>query len=146
MELALRFLVFRKKKEADLSRIGDVGEFLTDSMVSLIENKRFDRQEEERIFRKTFDYLATNYGLDAFRRYDPMKKKHLGGFLHSAFEVVALGIGFHDGKSKASASAFASQVQGMWTDLSFQQWSGSGVRASSRIPKLIPLGRGLFRP
>jgi hypothetical protein len=32
----------------------------------------------------------------------------------------------------------------MWADAKFVENSGSGVRASSRVPKIVPFGRALF--
>jgi hypothetical protein len=34
----------------------------------------------------------------------------------------------------------------VWKNPTFKNWSGSGIRASSRIPKLVPLGREIFKP
>lgn len=144
MELALRFIVFRKMKETKLSQIRDLGEFLTDEMVDLIKKQKIDWDTETDVFRKTFTNIATLYGPDVFRRYDPSKKRHAGGFLLSAFEVVAIGIAFYDGEISDSDSDFRKKVKAMWSKAYFKQWSGSGVRASSRIPKLVPLGRKIF--
>ena len=146
VELVLRFLILRQMNEIELTEMRDVGEFLTDAMVSLISEQQLEQTEEEEIFRATFEKMAQILGPDAFRRYDPAKGKHLGGFLLSAFETVALGIGFHGGQVSGDAATVVEKVRGLWSNEHFQQWSGSGVRASYRIPKLIPLGREIFEP
>jgi uncharacterized protein with ParB-like and HNH nuclease domain len=51
MEIALRYLVFRRLSEGDLQGIGDVGEFLTDKMTGLAEDKNYDRTKEGKLFR-----------------------------------------------------------------------------------------------
>jgi hypothetical protein len=145
MELVLRFIIFRSMGSAKLSKIGDVGDFLSDEIVDLITKGRIDQDEEEKTFRQTFRAIATNYGADAFRRYDQKKKRHFGGFLLSTFEIVAMGIGFHGGGFNGNKNDFAERIKKMWSDKVFQTNSGSGVRASSRIPKLVPLGRKLFK-
>jgi len=146
MELALRFIIFRTMEEKELSLIRDVGEFLTDYMVKLIEDLKFNKKEEKVIFEKTFDTIYESYGTDAFRRYDESKERHLGGFLLSAYEVIAMGLGYHGGElSDGKPSDLISNIRGIWQDGTFKSWSGSGVRASSRIPKLIPLGRKIFK-
>ena len=145
MELALRFIIFRSMKSSNLTRIGDLGEFLTDEMVKIIRNRSFNRDKEKAIFRESFKSIESFYGSDIFRRYDASKKRHVGGFLLSAYEVAALGIGYHGGKIVGSKPEFRSKVQSMWSDEVFKNWSGSGVRASSRIPKLVPLGRKLYK-
>jgi hypothetical protein len=146
VELVLRFLILRQMNETELTEMGDVGEFLTDAMVSLISEQQMDQTEEEEVFRSTFENIARILGPDAFRRYDPDKRKHLGGFLLSAFETVALGIGSHGGQVSGDDATVAEKVRGLWSNEHFQNWSGSGVRASYRIPKLIPLGRQVFEP
>jgi len=128
-----------------LSQIHDVGEFLTDSMVNIIQRSSYDRDDEADIFQRTFGNISDNYGSDAFRRYDTSKKKHMGGFLLSAYEVIAIGLGYHRGELPRGRDDVGKRIRAMWSNETFKEWSGSGVRASSRIPKLIPLGRKLFK-
>jgi hypothetical protein len=65
----------------------------------------------------------------------------------SAFEAVGLGVGLNcDGLSALDTTGIAGKVQNLWTDPSFIDNSGSGVRASTRLPRIVPYGRELFRP
>lgn len=144
LELVLRFLIFRQMKKDKLSALKDVGEFLTEKMVDLINDKQFDYNEERCVFLKTFELISDTLGNNAFRRYVPQKGNYYGGFLLSGFEVVALGIGYHGGGLSLSNNDLESKIRSIWTDKHFQQYSGSGARANTRIPKLIPFGRGLF--
>ena len=147
VELVLRFLVLRKLEESGLPRTGDIGDFLTDAMMDL--SPKFPKfcKREESAFKSTFDLLAEDVGADAFRRYDSSRNRFTGGFLISAFEAVALGLGFH-----ASDPIFIprqdllQRIRGLWTNPVFAMSSGSGVRASIRIPKVVKLGRELFKP
>jgi hypothetical protein len=127
---------------AELKSIRDIGDFLTDRMMELPD--RIDRDEEEAAFRKTFATLAATVGPNAFRRYDVKKQKFLGGFLLSTYEVVALGIGYHSLRRDYRASEIEDTVKKMWSDPIFVKNSGPGVRASLRLPNLVPLGRRLF--
>ena len=52
MELALRFIIFRSMKSSNLTRIGDLGEFLTDEMVKIIRNRSFNRDKRKLFFAK----------------------------------------------------------------------------------------------
>lgn len=146
LELALRFIIFRRMAEDDLSTIRDVGEFLTDTMVELIRDEQLDLDEEGVAFRTTFEVIDRSLGVNAFRRYDVQRQRYYGGFILSAFEVVALGIGYHGGCLAIDDEELVPVVEGIWSKEFFQQWSGSGVRGSTRIPKLIPLGRQTFSP
>jgi Protein of unknown function DUF262 len=144
MELVLRFVVFRNMQRSALNSLGDVGEFLTDQATALAKNKQFDYDAEEVAFRTTFSLLNAQLGSDSFRRYDPQKKKFVGGFLVSAFEAVALGLGYNYKVAERIASHIPEKVKGIWTNRLFTGYSGSGVRASSRVPKVVPFGRKLF--
>jgi Protein of unknown function DUF262 len=146
MELVLRFVVFRKMKKSLLGNLGDVGEFLTDQATSLAKDKKFDYETEEEAFRTTFSVLNDQLGSDSFRRYDPVKNKFVGGFLVSAFEAVALGVGFNYRTVEQNANKVPQKVRLIWTDRKFTDYSGSGVRASSRVPRIVPFGRTLFAP
>lgn len=144
MELVLRFLVFRTMPDADLGKIGDMGDFLTDKAVELAEKRDFDSATEERAFRVTFLTLQQQLGSNAFRRYDWQKGQFVGGFSVSAFEAVALGVGFNYQTSSALNTDIAAKVQQLWKEPEFINNSGSGVRASSRVPKIVPYTRSLF--
>ena len=150
LELVTRFLVFRSLEESQLGSIGDIGEFLTDSMVEFAAHDGFQQAKsvEEEAFRVTFSSLATSLGDRSFRKYDTVKERHLGGFLISAFEPVALGIGYNFAHYTGGTGVEGIEDKGkeLWADCNFLSRSGSGVRASTRIPSNIPLGRYLFAP
>jgi hypothetical protein len=144
MELVLRFLVFRTMPPAELAAVADMGEFLTDKAVALASDKSFDRSGEEKAFKATFALLSSALGSDSFRRYDVGKRKFVGGFSVSAYEVVALGVGYNYKQLRQDPSDIADIAKAFWTDPEFTRNSGSGVRASTRVPKIVPLGRRKF--
>lgn len=144
MEIALRYIVFRRLPEADLLRIGDVGDFLTDRITSIAEDGHFDRNSEGEHFKNLFRFLNLTMGSDACRRFSPEKNKFTGGFSVSAFEVVAIGMGKWL-PQHVSASDLNRIVQEVWSNPEFIDESGSGIRASTRIPKTVKLGRDLFQ-
>jgi hypothetical protein len=144
MELVLRFIVFRTMPPAALTNIGDLGEFLTDKAKLLAQDKTFDLKKEEKIFRETFALLESVFGDDAFRRHDKRKDRFSGGFSVSAFEALAIGIGYNPKKAIADPAAVLKKVQKMWEDPNFTENSGSGIGASARVRKIIPYGRTTF--
>lgn len=146
MELVTRFLTFRKLPEDKLSTVGDIGDFLNDHLESLHAMSKKQKQVEELAFRNTFQLIYKELEDDAFTRFDKSKDRFLGGFLISAFEVVALGLGYSihaDGRDNA-VHGLRERVKGIWSNPEFSDYSGSGVRASIRIPKIVPLGRKTF--
>lgn len=145
MELALRFVLLARIPEADVKAIGDVGAFLTDRVSEVAQDKKFRRGEAKQLFEDTFNVLAEVLDELAFKRYSTKKKKHEGGFLLSLFEVVALGVAYNIAEGTLCAKQdIAKRARSVWTEKAFTEWATSGVNASRRLPRLIPLGRRLF--
>ncbi len=141
-ELVMRFVALRTLDEGELSAIGDIHEFLTDTAKANASDPDFGYDREEAAFHATFAALASAAGENCFRRYDSAKGKHLGRFLISAYEAVAIGLGYHAGTPGWEAPVdLRRRIQELWDDPDFRRNSGSGKRASQRIPKVIPIGR-----
>ena len=152
LELVTRFVVFRSLPEQYLSSVGDLREFLTDRIVDLAQSSDFEKSKatEEEAFRFTFSRLAGSLGEDSFRKYDPDRNRHLGGFLISAFEPVAMGLGYNYQSYADNPGVRMPDLRkvsrDLWSDNAFLEHSGSGVGLSSRIRANIPLGRRLLAP
>ena len=150
LELVTRFLVFRNLEERELSSIGDLGEFLNDRIVELASSEDFEQIKlvEEEAFRRTFDLLAASLGDRSFRKYDAAKSRHSGGFSISAFEPIALGVGYNSKQYDlgVAVGSIEETAKELWHNKEFLKRSGTGVRASTRIPANVPLGRQLFHP
>ncbi len=150
LELALRFIVLRRVPEGDLRNIGDIGDFLDKGSLKFAQAADFAGRAliEKQAFEFTFQTLADTLGENSFQRYDPNKQKYLGMFLISSFEAIALGLGYHyeEFKEGANLPDIRNGAVGLWTTKDFTDNSGSGIRASSRIPHIVPLGRKVFAP
>ena len=148
IELVVRFIVFRRITPEELREIGDIGEFLTDEIVRLAQSEDFDKGREEAAFRFTFALLAEALQDSAFKRYDASKQRFLGGFLLSVYEVLALGLdaNFETYEDGVPVRQIRETAQELWSDEQFRYRTGSGIRASSRLPYTIPIGREYFRP
>jgi len=125
--------------------VGDIGEFLNDRLSYLDTLSLSEKHNEGNAFRNTFKYIFGELEEHAFQRYDTVKSRFLGGFSISGFEVVALGIGYNImDPNWSEIDDCESKVQSIWSNPEFKDKSGSGVRASTRIPIIVPLGRSLF--
>ena len=144
MELALRFIVFAKLDLEDYDKTKDIGEFLTDKMVEIANANDFDRDDIEDRFKGTFSLLNASLESNSFRRYDPINKKFKGGFLLSSFEVIAYGLGFNY-PDVPDSKEIPLIIKNIYENEEYKNASGSGVRANSRLPKLLPLGRKIFK-
>ncbi len=150
LELVTRFIVFRRMEEEGLRKVGELGHFLTDRIAAMAEPAvlRETMETETKAFKFTFSHLANSLGENSFRKYDTQKQAHTGGFSISAFEPIAMGLGYNyetlctAGSSSLPNIAYVSKQ--LWADQDFVKNSGSGVRASTRVRNNIPLGRRMF--
>lgn len=149
LELVLRFLVFRGIPQAGLRNIGDLGDFLTDQMTALASTNALVDVAAEEAFRFTFEILRISLEDESFKKYELQRDRFVGGFLISAFEAVAIGIG-HNARAIRGAGDLENwvrhRVRTLWQRREFLEGTGSGIRASQRIPVTIPLGREIFTP
>lgn len=148
MDLALRFVVFRTLDPEELKKAKDINEFVTDKMLEIARNVEFDFEKEASAFKATFSILNKSIGADCFHRYDVQKQKFLGGFLLSAFEAVALGVGYNYEEVWDIQENFdiLERIKELWADKNFLKRIGSGKTASLRMPRIVPIGRELFKP
>jgi hypothetical protein len=105
--------------------------------------KDLDSRHIKKAFDVTFNMLNEAMGEDSFKRYK--NDKFLGGFLLSAYEVVALGIGYHY-ENPIPTDQIRNRIKSIWSHPTYQKWSGAGVNAARRLPYLIRLGREEFSP
>lgn len=143
LELALRFLIFSDINTQELNQLGDVGIFITEKMRCLAVDDNFDKASWEELFRKTFDLLSNNLSDESFKRYDIGKHKFTGGFLLSQYEVVAYGVG-NNLKNNNSIIDIREKAASIWSDKRYTDWSGSGITATRRLPRILPFGREVF--
>lgn len=141
IELALRFLIFTTLQMESFDRSKDVGQFITEQMVTMF-SEGFDRAAAENKFKNTFNHIIASVGENSFRRFHNNNFK--GGFLLSPYEVIAYGLGYNWPNIPNQIETLE-RVKNLFQNATYQQWSGTGVKANSRLPHLLPLGRDLFK-
>jgi len=150
LDLVLRFLVARKLEEHEVKNASNLQDFLRENMLKIADPKLSDDAyyaEEEQAFKQTFDFLCNKLkdGSNCFRRYDPEKKKFVGGFLLTPYEVFALGIGYHYNTVCEHPNKYHDIIKQFW-ESNYPQIESkvTGVNAMARLRVTIPLGRKLF--
>jgi hypothetical protein len=150
LELVVRFLALGDASDNELRQIAQLGEFLDDFAIRTALDAHYDRDRRAQDFGRTFELIDRALGDSAFRRYDPASERFLGGFLVSAFETIAIGVGSNidawDRFPGDAGSELADRVKALWANPTFRDNSGSGVNAFRRVPVLVPLGREVFAP
>jgi hypothetical protein len=144
MELALRFITLRQIKEERLSKIGNIGEYLTAEIVPFVELDATARQQEESVFKSTFSLLYDAGGAALLRRWDSKQERPVGPFSLTAFETLALGIGYYDANSRITREHVITKRDELWGSPSYRAGFSTGQRADQRMRKTVPLGRELF--
>jgi Protein of unknown function DUF262 len=144
IKILSRFLVLRTIDPANLKKLGDVDNFFTDKMTGIAKDTDYDLQEESYAFTKTFELLNKCTSGESFRKYDLNKNKFSGGFLLAPFEAIALGIGYNYESSTNDPTDLREKIISLWSNTEYTSAFGRGKDASSRLPKLIPLGRKFF--
>ena len=151
LELLLRFLIFRSMDEATLGKIPnkEISDFITDYTINFPKKSELNYEVEETAFNITFKILSEQLEENSFRKYSPQKGKFLGGFLVSAFEAVALGLGYHYEKLANTKIDVDDRVKKLWSDPRFTSSlggsPGGSINTRKRIQTILPVGRELFQ-
>ncbi|MGW3367289.1 DUF262 domain-containing protein [Streptosporangium canum] len=144
MELALRFVTLRRLPQARLSTIGNIGDFLSDELVPLVEQDPSFLSREQEVFQQTFSLLRRGLGAEGLRKWNLAKSRAEGPFSLTAFETLALGIGFNVDSREIETDEIEIKQHRLWSEPQFASGYATGLRADTRMRKTIPYGRQLF--
>lgn len=140
MELALRLLAY---KFFPYDGKLDAQDYINAAMIDMME-KKIHKSGVELDFVNAFRLFADALGKDSFRKYSG--NKFSGAFSLAAFETAAYGVLVNIADINDNGKFdLAAKVKDMWSHPIFVRNSGSGVRATSRLSKLLPLGKELFQ-
>ncbi len=144
-ELVSRFLSLKGIQPEELSAIKDLGSFLDKKIISFFIDNKAHWDQVETIFKRTFDLIYTVVGPDAFKRYDAGKDIFFGGFIVSAFEMIALGIANNIDYWEAHQGDIQQKIKECWIKINHDGISWKGYSASGRLPKTIAIGQDIFK-
>lgn len=146
LELITRFVVLATCPTSQLNGINELGTFLTDKIVEIANDDNFKKNEVEEVFKKTFDYLSKQFGENSFRKYNHKKETYMGGSLVSLFEIVAVALArvLLNGGEFPNDSEFEKAHRDLSQNETLKEFTKSGVRSSTRIPKTINFGQSML--
>lgn len=144
MELALRFVFLRRIPTTRLASLGNIGEFLTSELVAFVEWDESRLEKERAAFLKAFQILHDSGGADILRRFNTVRSRSEGPFSLTAFEAIALGIGFTLPEVEPTPDKVQEKRISLWSDPQFAAGHATGLRADQRMKNTIPFGRSLF--
>jgi len=146
LELVIRFLVLhaRPADKLTLSSLRDFTQVLDDESVALASRYPAAAQDLESTFCKTFDFISSHGEDNVLRKWDPVKYEFRGSFLVTAFEVFAMGIGYHISINSAHKTDIVATAKEFWSRPDMQGGFATGRSTERRISEFVPLGRELM--
>lgn len=146
MEVVLRFLVYRITDLNTIKGNEDVGQFLTDQMISIIErNDQNYLENEAKVFHETFEYLDILLGENSFKKFEITKNKFSGAFSISAFEVLITGISRNIETLKLIQNEeIVQKIKDIYQNPKFLEITKSNARPITRFKKLTELSLEYF--
>ncbi|WP_120340028.1 DUF262 domain-containing protein [Cryobacterium soli] len=145
-ELVLRFIYLHKNLDITAFALRGFNQKLDDGAVAFAEAFPGVSAEVEATFSKTFDLLNDAIGADAFRKWDTAKGRFAGGFLNTAYEVMAMGLGFHIANGTPYRTDIYEVARELWARPEMTTRFATGVSTEKRLSTTLPLGRELFQP
>lgn len=143
-ELISRFLVLKDVEPSTMSSVNDLGSYLDDQIVEFFETKFKDWEAIEDVFKRTFKLISETVGENAFKRYNVEKKVFYGGFIVSAFEMIALNIAKNIEKWEGQKDLIEPNIIACWKKISEEGITWKGYSAAGRLPKTISIGQEIF--
>jgi hypothetical protein len=145
LELVTRFLVLHDwaEKKITLTQLRDLPQILDDESVKLASGYPEGFDKLEKTFADTFEIITQNGDEDVFRRWDASRGEFRGPFLTSAFEIIALGLGYHIAHDEPCRRDLIELAKALWTMPKMQSGYSTGRSTESRLVEFIPFGRQL---
>lgn len=147
LELVTRFLVLHDWPDNKLSAsvLRDLPQILDDESVRLATAYPDGFENFERVFNATFDIIAANGDENVFRRWDVTRDEFRGPFVTSAFEIIAIGMGYNISVGHAVRSDLLVLAKELWSLSRMQSGYSTGRSTESRLAEFIPFGREITR-
>lgn len=143
-ELVSRYLILKDSSIVDIKKITDLGSFLDEKLVNFFEENISDWDTVEDEFRRTFKLINQNIGSNAFKRYSIEKDAFYGGFIVSAFEMVAIGVASNLKFYEKNPNKLIEKIKACWKKIEEEGISWKGYSASGRLPKTLTIGKETF--
>ncbi|MGE0227637.1 MAG: DUF262 domain-containing protein [Dehalococcoidia bacterium] len=143
LELVVRFLVLHDREDVSRSALRGRGEFIDDQALRLAESFEVLQSNLSSTFVTTFDLMAAA-GPEVFRKWDVARERFSGGFLSTAFEVIAMGVGFHVARGTPHRTDILAAAKELWSREDMTSGFATGQATEIRLARMLPLGRALM--
>ena len=144
IELALRFLVLHDREDVGARSLRGFTQVLDDAAQRMASEHPVKAERLERVFKRSFDIIHSAAGPDAFRRWDAQRASFYGGFLNTAFEVVAMGLGYHVANGSPHRDDILAAARELWRRPDMTTRFATGLPTETRLARMLPIGRTLM--
>lgn len=146
LELVLRFLVLhsRPKSQFSLSALKDFSSLLDNESVKLANSKPTVLARLQKTFRTTFDEIEAHGGSNIFSRWNSDSGAFQGSFLNTAFEIFALGLGYHISNGTSHRTDLEAIARRLWNRKDMAKGFATGKSTEARLTQFVPLGRSIL--
>lgn len=145
MELIVRYLIAKRNKvnyENYNISSEKLADFLDHEIYLLISDADFNIDEEIKLFKKTFDFLAEKMGKDTFKKFNSDKHCFEGAFSNASYEAILVGVA--ENLEKLCEKDIRKMIEEMYSQDKFSKFSGRGIKALSRFQGLNEFSREYF--
>lgn len=143
IELVVKYFVLRYSA-FEVSDSENYNNFITDEILSLIDDKKIEREKDTDIFKRTFKLIFDIMGENAFKRYNPEKGTHCGPVLVGAYEVIVPGVSENLEYYEKNQEILKTCIDDIYTSKEYNDATKRGVRPVARIKKLVTASRELL--
>lgn len=147
MELILRLLVAIKIDWTKINEYSDFAQLIDAETLKLCELENYYYESFKDDFKKTFDLLSGVFSEDAFKKYNGTK--HLGTFLATAFQPIAVGVLTNIDEILAIPdpnSWLIEKVHALYSEVVYVKNTAPGTKSIPRYKELSLFGKDYFRP
>jgi uncharacterized protein with ParB-like and HNH nuclease domain len=152
-EIVTRFFVIKNAELNNIRKAGNFADYISDFITKEYWGiPGFNKEHEERIFKKTFDILNETLKEDSFKKYNSTTDRFEGRFLVSSFEAISGGLSKNidlwnltETNREEIRSKIRNISKGLWRNPRFKAKTGVGKKFNERIPAVVEIGTSVFR-
>ncbi|EWT04638.1 hypothetical protein N864_10625 [Intrasporangium chromatireducens Q5-1] len=145
-DLVLRFLWLHRQQDTSTASLRQFQEKLEEQALAMARVHDQERDQLEEVFGRTFDLLAAEGRDRVFRKWDRNKGRFTGGFLNTAYEVLAMGLGYRIANQMDHRSDILDAAKELWGQPDMNTRFATGKATEQRLALMLPKGRQLLAP
>lgn len=143
LELVVKYMVLRYSK-FEVSDSDNYNNFLTDAILSLVNDTTINFTEEKTVFCKIFDLLYEVMEENAFKRFDKDKGKNTGAVLVGAYEAIIPGLALNLDYYCTNKDTLKEIINSFYYNEQYLEATKRGVRPVGRIKRLVAFSKEIF--